>query len=149
MNLSLQIQRYFDMLPAEKVPKTGSDGERYREKQLSYQLPKQDLALSYCKHVESQHNSSFEDFVSNRNEAALDIAYVKDAPSDVNCATCNALVSQGDMAVIAPMFRDQVDESKCISSCDLGVFIQFCSTCSSCRYCGIQNVLPVQPVMSF
>lgn len=104
----MQIQRYFDTLPLEKVPRIGSAGERYRDKQLAYQLPKQDLALSYCKHVEPQHNSSFEDFVSARNEAALDIAYVKDAPNSTNCAHCDLLISQGDMAVIAPLFRDQV-----------------------------------------
>lgn len=95
-------------MPVDKVPKIGTPGEKYREKQLAYQLPKQDLALSYCKHVEAQHHNSYEDFVSARNEAALDIAYVKDAPTANNCVTCNLLISQGEMAVIAPLFRDQV-----------------------------------------
>lgn len=104
----LQIQRYFDALPQDKIPKIGSTGERFREKQLAYQLPKQDLALTYCKHVESQHNSSYEDFVSGRNEIALDIANVKDAPNAANCVTCEERIPQGDMAVIAPKFRDQV-----------------------------------------
>jgi len=70
---SAKVQRYFDMLPQDKVPKIGSAGERYRDKQLVYQLPKQDLAMSYCKHVETRHRSSYEDFVSGRNEIALDI----------------------------------------------------------------------------
>jgi hypothetical protein len=42
------------------------------------QLPKQDLALAYCKHVETQHHPSYEDFINARNEIALDIGYVKD-----------------------------------------------------------------------
>jgi hypothetical protein len=42
------------------------------------QIPKQDLALAYCKHVESQHHSSYDDFINARNEIALDIGYVKD-----------------------------------------------------------------------
>lgn len=61
------------MIPPEKVPKIGTQGERFRDKQLVYQLPKQDLALDYCKHVEEQHRGSYEDFVAARNEIALDI----------------------------------------------------------------------------
>lgn len=51
----------------------GTPGERYRDKQLLAQLPKQDLALTYCKHVALEHHNSYEDFVSARNEIALDI----------------------------------------------------------------------------
>lgn len=69
----MQIQRYFDSLPEDKVPKIGSTGERHRDKQLAYQLPKQDLSLAYCKHVEPQNQASYEDFVAARNEIALDI----------------------------------------------------------------------------
>lgn len=90
------------------MPKIDSPGERYREKQISYQLPKQDLALNCCKHIEPQHNASYEDFVAGRNEIALDIAYVKDATQTTNCVTCDEEIVQGDMAVIAPKFRDQV-----------------------------------------
>lgn len=90
------------------MPKIGSNGERYREKQLAYQLPKQDLALAYCKHVEPQHHSSYDDFVGGRNEIALDIAYVKDAPIAGKCVTCTDGIDEGEMAVIAPKFTDQV-----------------------------------------
>lgn len=69
----MQIQRFFDSLPEDKVPKIGSTGERHRDKQLAYQLPKQDLSLGYCKHVEPQNQASYEDFVAARNEIALDI----------------------------------------------------------------------------
>lgn len=90
------------------MPKIDSPGERYREKQLSYQLPKQDLALAYCKHVEHQNKASYEDFVAGRNELALDIAYVKDSPNTTTCVKCDEKIVLGDMAVIAPKFRDQV-----------------------------------------
>lgn len=138
-------------MPQEKVPKIGATGERYREKQLAYQLPKQDLALNYCKHIESQHNSSYEDFVSGRNEIALDIAYIKDASSPSRCVNvkCDATIVQGHMAVIAPKFREEV--------CFLysKYLFQSAHTMSSnliyfaCRCCGIQNVSPAVPVMSF
>lgn len=90
------------------MPKIDSIGERYREKQIAYQLPKQDLALSYCKHIESQHNASYEDFVTARNELALDIGYVTDATVPTNCVECDGKIQSGDMAVIAPKFRDEV-----------------------------------------
>lgn len=61
----------------DKVPKIGSTGERHRDKQLAYQLPKQDLSLDYCKHVEPQNQASYEDFVAARNEIALDIGKIR------------------------------------------------------------------------
>lgn len=70
------MQKYFDGIVPEKVPKIGSTGETHRNKQLSYQIPKQDLALNYCKHVEAQNKGSYEDFVSARNEIALDIGEI-------------------------------------------------------------------------
>ena len=44
-------EKWLCQLPAEKVPKSDSDGAKYRELQLSYQLPKQDLSLEHCHHV--------------------------------------------------------------------------------------------------
>jgi PET Domain len=73
-----QIEAYFHGVPAGKVPRAGSTGDKYRDRQLAWQLPKQDLALAYCKHVEPQHHASYEDFINARNEIALDIAYVTD-----------------------------------------------------------------------
>lgn len=117
------------MIPPEKVPKIGTQGERLRDKQLVYQLPKQDLALAYCKHVEEANRSSYEDFVAARNEIALDIGnckhascdtdnfnsstfpilgYVKDTPVATSCAGCEETLNQGEMAVTAPKFRDQI-----------------------------------------
>lgn len=79
IHTSAKVQKYFDGLPPEKVPKAGATGEQFRDKQLSYQLPKQDLALSYCKHVEPQNRCSYEDFVAARNEIALDIGKWNDS----------------------------------------------------------------------
>lgn len=44
----------------------------------AYQLPRQDLALAYCRYVEPQNHTSYQDFVAARNDIALDIAYVKE-----------------------------------------------------------------------
>jgi len=73
LRASSRIIRYFEQLPDEAVPRLGSEGACSRERQISYQLPKQDLSLEHCKHLEVQHEASFEDFVTARNEIALDI----------------------------------------------------------------------------
>lgn len=92
------------------MPKINTPGEQYREQQLSTQWPKQDLALVYCNHIEPQNNASYEDFVAGRNEIALDIAYVKENTNSVavTCVNCDDDIEQGDLAVIAPKFGDEV-----------------------------------------
>jgi hypothetical protein len=74
----VQVEKYFNSLPSNKVPKLGTAGEKYRDKQVVVQLPKQDLALTYCKHVEQRHHQSYEDFINARNEIALDIGYARE-----------------------------------------------------------------------
>ncbi|XP_018804966.1 PREDICTED: prickle-like protein 3 isoform X4 [Bactrocera latifrons] len=118
---SSRINRYFEQLPLEKVPKIGSEGARYREQQIAYQLPKQDLSLQHCKHLEEQHEASFEDFVTARNEIALDIGYIKDAPYDEHCAHCEGEINTGEMVVAAPKFVESV------------MWHPRCFTCSTCN----------------
>ncbi|XP_034133256.1 prickle planar cell polarity protein 3 isoform X8 [Drosophila guanche] len=119
---SSRINRYFELLPEEAVPRLGSEGACSRERQIAYQLPKQDLSLEHCKHLEVQHEASFEDFVTARNEIALDIAYIKDAPYDEHCAHCDNEIAAGELVVAAPKFVESVMwHPKCFS----------CSTCNS------------------
>jgi hypothetical protein len=42
-----------DQLPNHKVPRIGSEGERYRDLQLIRQLPKQDLTYEHCRMIHS------------------------------------------------------------------------------------------------
>ena len=99
--------------PQHKVPKLGDEGETYRQHQLAYQLPKQDLSLKYCQHVGPRDKSSFQDFICARNDIALDIGHVicvqapnkkeenKIAP---NCNKCQKELNNGELAVVAPRF---------------------------------------------
>ncbi|XP_034483973.1 prickle planar cell polarity protein 3-like isoform X2 [Drosophila innubila] len=121
VRVSSRVNRYFDQLPEEKVPRLGSEGARVREQQISYQLPKQDLSLEHCKHLEVQHEASFEDFVTARNEIALDIAYIKDAPYDEHCAHCDNEIGAGELIVAAPKFVESV------------MWHPKCFTCSTCN----------------
>lgn len=105
---SSKIQRYFDQLPQEKVPKIGSNGEKYRDKQLAYQLPRQDLTINYCKHVDTEHRASYDDFIAARNEIALDVGFVRDATAAGKCQMCSEAINQGEMCVNAPKLSDDV-----------------------------------------
>lgn len=83
-------------LPGHKVPRLGTPGEKSRERQLMLQLPKQDLALDYTRHVEPQFHTSFKDFVAARNDIALDIGIIKPhIPHDIVSHVCfqHSLVS--------------------------------------------------------
>lgn len=114
------MRQYFESIPEEKVPKINTPGESYREQQLSYQWPKQDLALIYCNHIESQNKASYEDFVAGRNEIAIDIAYVKDLNSGSEmCVNCDDDIKQDELAVIAPKFRDKVSMTSNIAMCQI------------------------------
>ncbi|XP_035215261.1 four and a half LIM domains protein 2-like [Stegodyphus dumicola] len=117
-----KVDEYFAQLPNHKVPRWKTPGEKYREAQLLLQLPKQDLALAYCRHLDRQHYRSFEDFVNIRNEIALDIAYVRECLDRQNeCAKCRGTMLKGDVAVIAPKFGESVawhPACFCCSTCD-------------------------------
>jgi len=73
-----QVEEYFSMLPEIAVPRLGTSGERHRDRQLAIQLPKQDLARAYCRHLDLKHASSADDFMAARNEIALDIGSVQE-----------------------------------------------------------------------
>lgn len=66
------------MLPEVSVPRLGTPGERHRDRQLSTQLPKQDLSRNYCRHLDVKHSASADDFMAARNEIALDIGSVQE-----------------------------------------------------------------------
>ncbi|XP_023240313.1 prickle planar cell polarity protein 3-A-like isoform X1 [Centruroides sculpturatus] len=100
---SEKVEEYFLQLPKDKIPRLGSSGEKYRDKQLIVQLPKQDLALAYCKFLDKEYQNNYEDFVNNRNETALDIGYVKTIlEQNIECHKCQGSMGLGDIVVQAP-----------------------------------------------
>lgn len=73
-----QTELYWNSL-AERAP-TGLGGatgaaawRAWRTRALASQLPKQDLSLAHCRHIDENHRKQYEDFVAARNEIALDI----------------------------------------------------------------------------
>ncbi len=111
-------------LPDGKVPKMNSDGEKYRELQLVYQLPKQDLSVNDCHHLENaEQRASFTDFVSARNDIALDVAQALDGVKGLGafCYKCRKDIPQGALAVVAPRFGLSV------------LWHPACFTCATCE----------------
>ncbi|XP_026671258.1 four and a half LIM domains protein 2 isoform X7 [Ceratina calcarata] len=97
-----KVEEYFSMLPEISVPRLDTPGERYRDRQLAIQLPKQDLATAYCRHLNPKHVSSAEDFMAARNEIALDIGTVQEVVErDVKCGACDEPLEYGSLAVSA------------------------------------------------
>lgn len=91
-----QVEEYFSMLPEISVPRLGTPGERQRDRQLAIQLPKQDLARAYCRHLDLKDASSADDFMAARNEIALDIGSVQEVSEKdlVSIAFSNKLERQ-------------------------------------------------------
>lgn len=87
-------------IPSEKVPKLETDGEKYRELQLVYQLPKQDMSIKYCHHVDNGQMTSFQEFVNARNEIALDVGHPVDSAKErTRCYKCKKTIVAGGLAV--------------------------------------------------
>lgn len=73
-----QTELYWSGL-AENTPTipggaTGAAAWRaWRTRALASQLPRQDLSITHCRHLDDEHRKQYEDFVAARNEIALDI----------------------------------------------------------------------------
>ena len=44
-----ECESFFEKYPKDRIPKLGTDGEKWREKALMFQMPKQDIAKDFCK----------------------------------------------------------------------------------------------------
>ncbi|XP_029159107.1 uncharacterized protein LOC114931297 isoform X1 [Nylanderia fulva] len=117
---SHKIDEYFSMLPEIAIPRLSTPGERHRDRQLAIQLPKQDLARAYCRHLDPKHASSADDFMAARNEIALDIGSVQEVfERDLECGVCGLSLKYGSLAV---------------SASKLGLLYHpACFTCADCK----------------
>ncbi|CAG4966733.1 unnamed protein product [Parnassius apollo] len=128
---------------AERAPTsvggaTGAAAWRaWRTRALATQLPKQDLSLSHCQHIDESHRKQFEDFVSARNEIALDIGIAcQHHGASIECMGCSKPIRNGSIIVQAPRIGEEV------------AFHPACFTCSECdellvelAYCALDGRL--------
>ncbi|XP_044010898.1 prickle planar cell polarity protein 3 isoform X4 [Aphidius gifuensis] len=124
-----KVDEYFSLLPEISVPRLGTPGERYRDRQLSTQLPKQDLARAYCRHLDTKNSASADDFMAARNEIALDIGSVQEiCERNQECAECHESLKYGSLGVIASKLGQFYHPScfKCTCCKELLVDLAYC-----------------------
>ncbi|CAG08656.1 unnamed protein product, partial [Tetraodon nigroviridis] len=99
-----QVQLYFSCLPEEKIPYVNSPGEKFRIKQLLYQLPPHDNEVRYCQSLSEEEKKELLMFSGQRKKEALGRGTVKLLPRNhlsSICDHCGENISGGEMAVFA------------------------------------------------
>ncbi|KAJ8262281.1 hypothetical protein GJAV_G00164680 [Gymnothorax javanicus] len=99
-----QVQLYFSSLPEEKVPYINSPGEKFRIKQLLYQLPPHDNEVRYCQALSEEEQKELLMFSVQRKKEALGRGSIKLLPRalmHIVCEHCGESISGGEMAVFA------------------------------------------------
>ena len=68
------MNEIYSLFFKDKIPKLGTQGEKWREKALMHQMPKQDISIDFCKFVTSDAAiRKYNEFIEIRNSNALDI----------------------------------------------------------------------------
>ncbi|XP_061678588.1 prickle-like protein 1a [Syngnathoides biaculeatus] len=99
-----QVQLYFSCLPEDKIPYVNSPGEKFRIKQLVYQLPPHDNEIRYCQALTEEEKKELHMFSVQRKKEALGRGTPKLLPrSRLNaiCEHCGESINGGEMAVFA------------------------------------------------
>ncbi|XP_074604751.1 four and a half LIM domains protein limpet isoform X2 [Brevipalpus obovatus] len=115
-----QIEDYFSKLPRGKVPRIGTPGEEWRNRQLSIQIPQQDFSPHYNKFLGDETRKKFLNFVKIRGQKALDVGIVK-AIEDENseCKICERMFQIGEIVVVAEKFKqDNCWHPNCFRCCE-------------------------------
>ncbi|CAI9738390.1 planar cell polarity 3-A-like isoform X2 [Octopus vulgaris] len=104
-----QISEYMDQLPNHKVPRISAQGERYRDLQLIYQLPRQDLSDKYCQSLESPSEfADFHEFRRLRDQIAMGIAQTKEAIDASVCHNCKGEIDSKELIIVASKITDSL-----------------------------------------
>ncbi|XP_035280390.1 prickle-like protein 1 [Anguilla anguilla] len=99
-----QVQLYFSSLPEDKVPYINSPGEKFRIKQLLYQLPPHDNEVRYCQSLSEEEQKELQMFSIQRKKEALGRGSIKLLPRALMhtvCEHCGENIAGGEMAVFA------------------------------------------------
>ncbi|XP_069620846.1 prickle-like protein 1 [Ranitomeya imitator] len=97
-----QVQLYFACLPEEKVPYVNSAGEKYRIKQLLYQLPPHDNEVRYCQSLSEEEKKELILFSTQRKKEALgrgNIKILSRAVMHAVCEQCREKINGGEIAI--------------------------------------------------
>ena len=79
-----QLMKYMESLPPAVKPKNGSEGAKYRRKQMMYQLPIHDHDENYCDNLTEPERASMRQFCDDRNQNALGVGDVREKTNPVS-----------------------------------------------------------------
>ncbi|CAK8697290.1 unnamed protein product [Clavelina lepadiformis] len=82
------IESYIEALPKDKQPVVGTEGAKYRKKQLMRQLPTHDQEPNECHDLTPQETQEMQLFVKQYREKALGVAKVEENSKVKSCAEC-------------------------------------------------------------
>lgn len=105
---SEKIGTYFSRIPKNKIPKLGTVGEKYRMKQLIFQLPKQDMSVFFCKFIDKRFEKHFDEFVNNRNKTCLYMGRVVTIKEKTKCYRCHGDIILEDVAIVASRLEEKI-----------------------------------------
>ena len=83
--------KYMESLPPEVKPKVGSDGAKYRRKQMMYQLPIHDHDENYCDNLTEAERDSMRQFCDDRNQNALGVGDVREKTNPISKWVCTCI----------------------------------------------------------
>ncbi|CAB1440009.1 unnamed protein product [Pleuronectes platessa] len=119
-----RVQLYFSCLPEDKIPYVNSPGEKFRIKQLLYQLPPHDNEVRYCHSLSEEEKKELHMFSVQRKREALGRGTLKLLPRNLLntiCEHCGENINGGEMAV----FASRAGPGLC--------WHPACFACSTCR----------------
>ncbi|XP_072672639.1 prickle planar cell polarity protein 3 isoform X4 [Canis lupus baileyi] len=87
-----QVYQFFSCLPEDKVPYVNSPGEKYRIKQLLYQLPPHDSEAQYCTALEEEEKKELRSFSQQRKRENLGRGTVRIFPVTITGAICEEII---------------------------------------------------------
>jgi prickle len=75
-------EQYMESLPAAKTPLKGSEGQKYRAKQLIQQLPAHDTDSSLCDNLTENEKKEMDEFLQQQKKNVVGRASVKSYKPD-------------------------------------------------------------------
>ncbi|CAF0852384.1 unnamed protein product [Brachionus calyciflorus] len=100
-----QVHQYFSAIPEEKIPYVNSFGEKYRIKQLLYQLPPHDNEARYCNPLTQEEAEQLKLFSQQRKRESLGRAVARQIPlthqGKLECKNCEKSIENGSIGIFA------------------------------------------------
>lgn len=93
------IEKYMKALPKDKRPIVGSEGAKYRKKQLMRQLPPHDQEPKECHDLSSQETNEMLMFVKQYRQKALGVASVDEGSQMKTCTECEQALGIGEAVI--------------------------------------------------